>query len=80
MQTTITPVADAPTVQRDNMLGICHSLGETFGFNPLWLRIVLAALLLASVEVALAVYAICGVAVLVGHLLAPRKAMTPTFI
>ena len=34
------------TPQQDNLLGICHALGETFGFNPLYLRLALLPVLL----------------------------------
>lgn len=30
-------------LRNDTLLGVCQGLGEEFGFNPTWLRIVLAA-------------------------------------
>ena len=38
---------------RDNLLGFCHAIGNALGFNPIYLRLVLAALLLVRVETAL---------------------------
>ena len=62
---------------RDNLLGFCHAIGNALGFNPIYLRLVLAALLLVSVETALLGYAACGAIVLAERLLAwsvrPRR-------
>ncbi len=51
----------------DNLLGICHALGETFGFDPLFLRVPLIASVLLSFELAIAVYAALGLAVLLAR-------------
>jgi phage shock protein PspC (stress-responsive transcriptional regulator) len=74
----------APAQQRDNLLGICHALGETFGFNPLFLRLALLAGVMIDAEMSLIAYFGAGVAVLVAKLAAPdrskaaRKARTLT--
>ncbi len=58
----------APAAHRDNLLGICHALGETFGINPLYLRLILlVGVMLNPVATAIA-YTVGGVAVLAGAL------------
>lgn len=66
----------APIAHRDNLLGICHAMGETFGFNPLYLRLVLLAVVMLNAQLALTAYAVAGVAVLVAKL-ATRSARHP---
>jgi phage shock protein PspC (stress-responsive transcriptional regulator) len=60
--------SDAP-VRKDNLLGICHAIGEDFGFNPIFLRIPLAAMIIVSAKWTLIAYAAMGVAVLASRLL-----------
>lgn len=60
----------APNPKLDNLFGICHALGETFGVNPLVLRLLFTIGALANFEAAVIVYAAGGVAVLVGTLIA----------
>jgi len=60
-----TAPADSP---RDNLFGICHAIGETFGFNPLYLRIALLLAVLVNAEDALLAYFAAGIAVLVAKL------------
>ena len=43
----------------DTLLGACHGLGEDFGFDPAWLRILFAVGLFLSPAVAAAAYAAC---------------------
>lgn len=63
--------AATPTIpHRDNLLGICHALGETFGIDPLWLRMALMLGMLIDFEWAILAYAVGGVAVLAAALLA----------
>jgi hypothetical protein len=66
---TATP---SPLARDDTLLGICHSLGEDLGFNPLWLRIALGASLLWNPSAVLAVYAGLGVLVLFSRLAFPE--------
>ncbi|GAO39338.1 hypothetical protein SCH01S_29_00260 [Sphingomonas changbaiensis NBRC 104936] len=42
--------------REDTLLGVCAALGEDFGFNPTWLRIVFASLLLWNPTVVLSTY------------------------
>lgn len=61
MQTTD---ARPTAAQKDNLFGICHAVGEAFGFNPVFLRVALAVLLLFNPEAMLIVYGTAGLAVL----------------
>jgi len=58
----------APAAPRDNLLGVCHALGDMFGFNPLFLRIALLMAVMINAEVALGAYFIAGIAVLLAKL------------
>lgn len=62
---------DAPAT-KDNLLGICHAIGEDLGFNPLFLRIPLAIALLWNPWVVLGSYAFMGVGVALSRLLFPK--------
>ena len=55
---------------RDNLLGVCHAIGEVFGFNPTLLRIALALVMLVDFELAIGAYAGLGIAVLVANMVA----------
>ena len=41
----------------DTMFGACHAMGEDFGFNPVWLRLLFALLLFFHLPIAIASYA-----------------------
>jgi phage shock protein C len=53
---------------RDNLFGICHALGEIFGFNPLFLRVALLVGVMLNAEASLIAYFGAGIAVLVAKL------------
>ncbi len=55
--------------QPDNLLGICHAIGETFGFNPIFLRLAFLIGLVLAPEGSMIAYAVAGVAVLASKLL-----------
>lgn len=57
----------------DTLLGVCEALGQDLGFNPLYLRVVFAGLLLWNPIVVLGTYAALGVIVLGSRLLFPAK-------
>jgi len=59
--------------QKDNMLGICHAIGEDFGFNPIYMRIALAVLLLFNPVAMLITYGSAGILVLASRLLVRAK-------
>ncbi len=54
---------------KDNLLGICHAIGEDFGFNPIFLRIPLAMGIIVSAKWTLIAYAAMGLVVLASRLL-----------
>lgn len=54
-----------------NLFGVCAALGHDFGFNPLFLRLVLGVSLLWNPVVVISAYALAGAFVLVSHLLFP---------
>ena len=55
--------------QHDNLLGICHAIGETFGFNPIFLRLAFLVGLVLAPEGSMIAYGVAGVAVLASKLL-----------
>lgn len=58
------------------ILGVCEALGEDFGFNPVFLRVPLAASVIWSPTYAIGAYFALGLIVLVSRLLAPKQAVT----
>jgi phage shock protein PspC (stress-responsive transcriptional regulator) len=54
------------------ILGVCEAIGEDFGFNPVLLRMPLAAGVLWSPMTVLAIYFGLGAAVLISRLLFPK--------
>ena len=63
----------------ETLLGVCAGLGEDFGFNPVWLRIVLAVGLLWNPTAIVGTYVALGAVVLFSRLVCPnpRAAATP---
>ena len=53
----------------DNLFGVCHALGEAFGFDPLYLRIAIVIGILVNFEVTAICYAVAAVAIVTAHLL-----------
>ena len=54
------------------ILGVCEAIGEDFGFNPVFLRIPLAASVIVNPLWAIATYFALGAVVLLSRLLFPR--------
>ena len=54
------------------ILGVCEAIGEDFGFNPVWLRVPLAASVLISPMMAIAAYLALGGVVLLSRLVWPK--------
>jgi len=52
----------------DNLFGVCHALGDSFGINPLVLRLGFAGAFVVDFKIALLAYAAGGVAVAAGTL------------
>lgn len=65
--------SDQPSLinRSDTLLGVCQGIGEDFGFNPLWLRLALTALLFLYPLVALGLYAALAATVAVSRWLFP---------
>lgn len=60
--------------RRDTFFGVCEAVGQDFGFNPLWLRLVFVApLFFFPVETFIGYFAL-GAIVLASRLLFPNKA------
>ena len=57
--------------REDTLFGVCEALGEDFGFNATYLRVLFALGLFWNSAAALAVYAGLGALVLVSRLLVP---------
>jgi len=53
------------------ILGVCEAIGEDFGFNPIFLRIPLAASVIWNPMIAFGTYFALGAVVLVSRLLFP---------
>jgi phage shock protein C len=61
------------------ILGVCEAIGEDFGFNPVLLRIPLAASVIVNPMIAIGTYFALGVVVFASRMLFPRpKAETPS--
>lgn len=54
------------------ILGVCEAVGEDFGFNPTFLRVPFAAIVLYSPLLAIGSYLALGVVVLASRLLFPE--------
>jgi len=76
METQQNPVA--LPLRSHTILGVCEAIGEDFGFDPMWLRVPLAASVLFSIKYAIAGYLLLGVLVLASRLIFPQpKAEAP---
>ena len=70
METQVNQVA--LPLRSHTILGVCEAIGEDFGFNPLFLRIPLAASVIWSPLVAIAAYLGLGAVVLASRLFFPK--------
>jgi phage shock protein C len=59
-------------LRQHTILGVCEGIGEDFGFNPIFLRVPLAAIVLWSPAIAIGAYFVLGALVLASRLLFPR--------
>jgi phage shock protein C len=55
------------------ILGVCEAIGEDFGFNPIFLRIPLAASVIFNPMLSIGVYVALGLGVLASRLLFPKR-------
>jgi len=60
-------------LRQHTILGVCEAIGEDFGFNPIFLRVPLAAVVLWSPVVAIGSYFALGALVLASRLFFPRS-------
>jgi phage shock protein C len=61
-------------IARDHtLLGVCEALGEDFGFNPVYLRIVFAVALIWNAAVIVGIYLALGILVLFSRVVAPNR-------
>jgi phage shock protein C len=68
---------DALPLRNHTILGVCEGIGEDFGFNPIFLRVPLAAMVIVNATWAFGAYFALGGVVLLSRLLFPdRKAST----
>ena len=63
--------AGSVIAREDTLLGVCHAIGEDFGFNPLYLRILFAVVLFWSPIGAFGGYAVLGAIVAFSRWAAP---------
>lgn len=75
METQVNEVA--LPLQSHTILGVCEAIGEDFGFNPIFLRVPFAAIVLYSPTIAIAAYLALGAIVLASRLLAPKPKAAP---
>lgn len=59
-------------LRQHTIFGVCEGIGEDFGFNPIFLRVPLAAMVLWSPLIAIGTYFALGALVLVSRLMFPR--------
>lgn len=57
------------------ILGVCEAIGEDFGFNPVFLRIPLAASVIVNPLWAVGIYFALGAIVLLSRMVFPRPKM-----
>lgn len=59
-------------LRNHTILGVCEAIGEDFGFNPVFLRVPFAAMVLWSPVIAIAAYFGVGAVVLLSRVLFPN--------
>jgi phage shock protein C len=62
------------------ILGVCEAIGEDFGFNPVLIRVPLAATVLWSPLMAIGGYLVLGAVVLLSRMLFPKSSAEPEAI
>jgi phage shock protein C len=55
----------------DTIFGVCQAIGDDFGFNPLWLRLALAAPVMFQSYWGIVAYGVLAIAVFASRLIAP---------
>ena len=66
-------ISQPSLIARDHtLLGVCEALGEDFGFNPMFLRVPFAAMLLLSPTAVIATYLALAVVVFLTRWISPN--------
>ncbi len=71
---TETAKSGALLMRPDTIFGVCQGIGDDLGFNPDWLRVALASMVLFNPPLAVSIYAVLGVIVLASRLMFPDRA------
>jgi len=75
MPTVQTDIKAAPLpLRNDTILGVCEAIGEDFGFNPNWLRLVFAATFYFNPVAVVGSYLALGLLVAASRWFAPKQA------
>jgi phage shock protein PspC (stress-responsive transcriptional regulator) len=69
-------ISQSAIARDDTLLGACYAVGEDFGFNPLWLRLLFAFAIFWSPPITLAAYAALTALVTVTRWLVPDPVPT----
>ena len=64
-------------LRQHTILGVCEGIGEDFGFNPVFLRVPLAAVVLWNPLIAIGTYFLLGALVFASRALFPRSKNLP---
>ncbi len=70
METQVNQVA--LPLRSHTILGVCEAIGEEFGFNPVYLRVLFAASVIYSPTMSIAAYLLLGLGVLAARMLVPN--------
>ena len=71
-----TEIQPALPLRSHTIFGVCEGIGEDFGFNPVFLRVPLATIVLFSPMFAIGAYLALGVVVLASRLIFPKSKAT----
>ncbi len=76
MTATVSELAPLP-LRNDTILGVCEAIGEDFGFNPVWLRLMFIAPLFVQPVLTVAAYLALGLVVAASRYVVPRAVAQP---
>jgi len=78
MQTVSTDIQAAPLpLRNDTILGVCEGIGEDFGFNANWLRLVFASTFYFAPLLVVGSYVGLGLLVAATRYFAPKQLAAP---
>ena len=76
--TASTDIKAAPLpLRNDTILGVCEAIGEDFGFNANWLRLVFAATFYFAPAIVVGTYLGLGLLVAATRYFAPKQVAAP---